>query len=205
MSNTKETTSLLLKTSDITTNVFDTDGLGDGINNSIGYVSANGQTVTWKNINPKLLLGDMYEKYTKFNLNLCSYCCGNAQLSLQDNDLTYYISGLPWSNQGYSLKTQSLQNKAPLFNLVCQATTAHGADTYGHNSNTLTFNKPTSNFDITIEVKNGIGGNMAMVMPHQSFVFDIVGVDGYQQNPIINNQELPRNNIDNRLNLPSFR
>jgi len=203
MSNTKETASLILRTCDITTDDLVTGNVA--VNNSVGSISADGQLITWKNLNPKLLLGDMYEKFTKFNLNLASYCCRKSDITLADNDITFFISGLPWSNQAYSLKTQSITQSAPLFNLIVAATTSHGIDTYGQNHNTLTFNKPISNFDITIELKNGVNGKMSQVMPHQSFIFDITGVDGYQQNPITNNQELPRNNIDNRLGQLSFR
>jgi hypothetical protein len=203
MSNTKETASLILRTCDITTDDLVTGNIA--INNSFGSISADGQTITWKSINPKILFGDMYEKFTKFNLNLASYCCRKSDLTLTDNDITFFISGLLWSNQAYSLKTQSITQSAPLFNLIVGATASHGIDTYGQNHNTLTFFKPISNFDVTIELKNGVNGKMTQVMPHQSFIFDITGVDGYQQNPITNNQELPRNNIDNRLGQLSFR
>ena len=73
------------------------------------------------------------------------------------------------------------------------------------NCNTLTFHRPTSNFDITIELKNGLDQYLSQIVNHQTFVLDIVGCDGYQRNPITNYQEIPVNNIDNRLQLPSFR
>ena len=205
MSNSRETASLILKTSDITTDDIDTTNLNLGINNTVGQISNNGYTIRWKNINPRLLFGDMYNKYEKFNLNLASYSSRRTGASLSDAEMTYYISGLPWSNQSYSLKTASITNMAPLFSLCLVNTTASGTDSFGQNMNTLTFNKPTANFDITIDMKNSVDSTPNQVMNHQTFIFDIVGVDGYQSNPIINNQELPRNNIDNRLQLPSFR
>jgi len=204
-SNTKETASLLLKTSDITTDDISDANLAIGISNSVGQITNNGYTIKWKNISPQLLFGDMYNKYEKFNLNLASYSSRRTAASLSDSEMTYYISGLPWSNQSYSLKSGSLTNKAPLFSLCLVNTTASGTDSFGQNMNTLTFNKPISNFDITIDMRNSIDTTPNQVMNHQTFIFDIVGVDGYQCNPITNNQELPRNNIDNRLGQLSFR
>jgi hypothetical protein len=54
-------------------------------------------------------------------------------------------------------------------------------------------------------MRNGINNYMDQVMNHQTFVLDIVGCDGYQRNPITNYQEIPVNNINNRLQLNSFR
>jgi len=205
MSNSKETASLVLKTSDITTDDITAVTLAAVINNSVGSIDISGQLIKWKNINPKMLLGDMYEKYDKFNLkNLACYSSRKVGSSLVDSDITFYISGLPWSNQSYSLKTNSIIQKAVLSTMYLPNATTFGSDSI-INNNTLTFYKPTSNFDITIEMKNGIDSYMAQIMNHQTFVLDIVGCDGYQRNPITNYQEIPVNNIDNRLQLPSFR
>jgi len=153
MSNSKETASLVLKTSDITTDDISTTTLAAVINNSVGSIDVSGQLIKWKNINPKLLLGDMYEKYDKFNLNLSCYSSRKVATALADFDVTFYISGLPWSNQGYSIKSQSITQKAVLATLLIDATTSYGVKS-DINNNTLTFNKPTGNFDITIEIKN---------------------------------------------------
>jgi hypothetical protein len=199
MSNSKETCSLVLKTSDITTTDLTSGNLP--INNAIGSIDTSGQRITWKNINPQMLFGDMYDKFDKFNLNLACYSSRKTTANLADADVTFYMSGLQWSNQGYSLKTNSLTNKAVIFSLVLVNTTTTGTDTYGQNSNTLTFFRPTSNFDITIELKNSIDNYVEQVVNHQTFTFDIVGVDGYQRNPIINNQEIAQKNIDNHLTI----
>ena len=143
----------------------------------------------------------MYDKFDKFNLNLACYSSRKTTANLADADVTFYMSGLQWSNQGYSLKTNSLTNKAVIFSLVLVNTTTTGTDTYGQNSNTLTFFRPNSNFDITIELKNSIDNYVEQVVNHQTFTFDIVGVDGYQRNPIINNQEIAQKNIDNHLKI----
>jgi len=196
MSNSKETCSLVLKTSDITT-----DDITGSVNNAVGSIDISGQRITWRNISPALLFGDMYDKFDKFNINLACYSSRKVATALADAEVTFYMSGLSWSNQGYSLKTNSITNKAVIFSLVLVNSATIGTDTYGSNSNTLTFYRPTSNFDITIELKNSLDGYLAQQVNHQTFTFDIVGCDGYQRNPIINNQELPQKNIDNHLKI----
>ena len=146
----------------------------------------------------------MYEKYDKFNLNLACYSSRKVGFELVDSDITFYISGLNWSNQGYSLKSGSITNKAVLFTSMLNNTTTTG-DSDIINSNTLTFHRPNGNFDITIEMKNGIDSYLAQIVNHQTFVLDIVGCDGYQRNPIKNYQEIPVNSINNKLQIPSFR
>ena len=204
MSNSKETASLILKTCDITTDDITTATLSAVINNQVGSIDISGQLIRWKNINPKMLLGDMYEKYDKFNLNLACYSSRTVPVNLVSADMTFYISGLPWSNQGYSLKTGSILQKGVLFTQRLNNSTTSGNENQ-INSNTLSFYKPASNFDITIEMKNGVDSYLGQIVNHQTFVLDIVGCDGYQRNPITNYQEIPVNNIDNRLQLPSFR
>ena len=199
MSNSKETCSLVLKTSDITTDDITSANLP--INNGVGSITQSGQVITWRNINPQMLFGDMYDKFDKFNINLACYSSRKVTTELTDSEVTFYMSGLQWSNQGYSLKTNSLTNKAVIFSLVLVNSTITGTDTYGSNSNTLTFYRPTSNFDITIELKNSLDGYLAQYVNHQTFIFDIVGCDGYQRNPIINNQEIAQKNIDNHLKI----
>jgi len=201
MSNSKETCSLILRTSDISNvNLTDESINTDKIDNEIGRIYNDGSTITWRNIDPNLLFGDMLNKYTKFNLNLCAYSSRKVAVDLADSDMTVFISGLNWSNQSYSLKTKSITREAVLFTDLLNNTTLTG-DTDIVNTNTLTFYKPTSNFDITIDMKNGIGNRLNQIMNHQTFVIDIVGCEGYQTNDraVLNNVEIPANNINNRL------
>lgn len=198
MSNTKETASLVLRTSDIFGEDITENALSLIINNAVGSISQNGQLITFKNVNPRLLLGDMFDKYTKFNLNLSSYTTRSSGSSLLEADMTFFMSGFNWSNQGYSLKSGSITNKAVVFTTHLFNTSTLGSEVT-INSNTLTFHKPTSNFDITIELRDGLGNYLDQIVNHQTFIFDVVGCDGFQQNEIINNQELPRGNINNHL------
>jgi hypothetical protein len=202
MSNSKETASLVLRTSDIFSDDITTANLNLIINNQVGNIAQNGQYIVFKNVNPSLLLGDMLDKYTKFNLNLSSYSARAPFTQNLESDMTFYMSGFNWSNQCYNLKTGSITNKAVVFTSKLYENT-NGYDV-PINSNTLTFHKPTSgNFDIIIELRDGLGNYLDTVVNHQTFIFDIVGCDGYQTNEraVINNVEIPINNINNRLNI----
>ena len=86
----------------------------------------------------------MYDKYTKFNLNLSCYTMRTPNVHLDEADITYFMSGFNWSNQGYSLKSGSITNKAFIFTCHLFTTTTVGSEVQ-INSNTITFHKPTSN------------------------------------------------------------
>ena len=149
MSNTKETASLILRTSDIFNEDITDSTLGLVINNSVGSIGQNGQLITFKNVNPQLLLGDMYDKFTKFNLNLSCFTTRKTVGNLSDgSDMTYFMSGFNWSNQGYSLKSGSITNQAVFFTHHLTSN-AYGGSDVNIKSNSLTFNKPISNFYIT--------------------------------------------------------
>lgn len=92
-----EKASLILRTCDCTTT-------------NTSYTS-----FTWSNIDLRTVLGDMYYKYDRFNLNLVNitsseqiftYTVGTSTTFCQgipDNAFTIVnITGLPWVNQGYN-------------------------------------------------------------------------------------------------------
>ena len=63
-----ETASLLLKSSELTF----------GSTTNIGTADTNGTTLTWNNINLRVLLGDLYDKFDRFNLNLNTIATSQA-------------------------------------------------------------------------------------------------------------------------------
>ena len=84
-----QTASLVLKTFDLTY----------GSTTSAGTADTLGTTFTWNNINLRLLLGDMYDQYDRFNLNLNTVATSKSPSYLQDteNERCNYITitGLP--------------------------------------------------------------------------------------------------------------
>ena len=97
---------LVLKTSDL---VFDQT-------NSVGSANATGTKCTWNNINLRVLLGNLYSKYDRFNLCLNTFTTGPLVGVVPDADTGTYItlSGLPFVNNTYGVKTNSLNNEAIL-------------------------------------------------------------------------------------------
>ena len=87
---------LVLKTSDLTA----------GSSTNIGIMNTNKTDMTWSNINLRLLLGDMYDKYDYFNLylkDISTAAVGStAGASLDDRNLLIRLGGLPFVNQTYS-------------------------------------------------------------------------------------------------------
>jgi len=73
-----------------------------------------GNDFTWNNINLRLLMGDMYDRYDKFNLVLSSFAMSNiggtVGSNLADLALTIEISGLPFINQTYDPRTNNNTN-----------------------------------------------------------------------------------------------
>ena len=72
----------------------------------------------WENINLRNLMGNMYDKYEKFNLCLTSISSTNANATLgtllEDTMVVANISGLPFINQTYNTKTGNNTNTATL-------------------------------------------------------------------------------------------
>ena len=95
---------LVLKTSDLTYNT----------SNSIGTANATGTKCTWNNINLRVLLGNLYDTYDRFNLTLNTFTTGPLNGVIPDADTGTYItlSGLPIVNNTYAVRTNSISNEA---------------------------------------------------------------------------------------------
>ena len=73
---------------------------------------------TWNNINLRNLLGNMYDKYEKFNLCLVNISTGASNNTLgtstDDLNVSVNISGLPFINQTYNTSTGNNTNTATI-------------------------------------------------------------------------------------------
>ena len=112
---------LVLKTSDLT---FDQT-------NSVGSANATGTKCTWNNINLRVLLGNLYSKYDRFNLCLNTFTTGPLVGVVPDADTGTYItlSGLPFVSNTYGVKTNSLNNEVILGSVLWKPQTAIAATT----------------------------------------------------------------------------
>jgi hypothetical protein len=87
-----------LNTSDI-----DLASVGN-VNNQYGTVNVFRNDFTWNNVSFKTILGDMYDKYDKFNIKLSSVMYGAIAVpAVAPNALSVKINvvGFPFSNCTY--------------------------------------------------------------------------------------------------------
>ena len=145
------TASLILKTSDFTSQsdyVY-----GSPYDNGQFSSNAKMSSMTWKNINLRDILGDMYQKYEYFNI--CLNTVSTSQANVIDNNtdtrnVSLRLSGLNFNNQGYVSKSLTNNGNSTLigtFNFIPNASSAQ----YYYGCNIATFRKSSDIVDIKIE------------------------------------------------------
>ena len=168
MSNLKNA-SLVLRTADLPLND----------SNNIGSMNASRTIMTWNNINLRLLLGDMYDSYDFFNLNITQITTNigpSFGATIADRNVTLRISGLPFINQTYSVKNGCNTNVAHL----CNFTKFGGNTIYtvSFTNNSLTFGKNQDICNITISYSrvNGEDTTTPHIALDMLLMFNIYGV-----------------------------
>jgi len=138
-----ETASLILKSSDLTF----------GSSTTIGTADTNGTTLTWNNINLRVLLGDMYDKFDRFNLNLNTLATSQANTigtAAEDRCCYITISGLPWVNNSYSQKNNANTGATVIASCVFSSLGQTTQYYYGNNTTTFIKNQDIANITITL-------------------------------------------------------
>ena len=154
-------------------------------NNNLPFdaIDANYTSFTWKNINLRNLLGDMYDKYDLFNLTLDSITNSRSDVALGSSldDLNDYltISGLPFINQTYNTSSGNSVNEAYLTPYNFTRSQANNFCYY--NSKGLTFNKNQQSCNINITILKVIDNTKPtpgglLLFPLMIFSFKIEGV-----------------------------
>ena len=156
--------------------------------NQFGIFAANSGVATWKNINLRTCLGELYYKYDRFNLKLTVVQLRHSTNGLPDTHMMVYMSGLPFSSgSGYNTRLGPMNQVAlgclpPSFNFATGTTVPIL-------TGLVSFDKPLQNtFNITVEFKNsstpatnpiisGYSEKAINVMGHWSIMCDIYGID----------------------------
>jgi hypothetical protein len=117
---------LILKSTDISTSTTTTDYYNNSVVSINGTVSNNRLSFIWKDINMKVLLGDLYDKYERFTISLI-YISGSAVGSTAETlpskrSLQVKLSGLPFVSS-YNQKT-SVNNTTVVCSCILIPTTA---------------------------------------------------------------------------------
>jgi hypothetical protein len=160
-------------------NTTDVDITNTGnVNNQYGSVNQYRNDITWFNISFKTILGDMYEKYDKFNIKLSSIMYSQAAApSINQGALSLKVNlvGLPFSNCTY----HSLNNSNSQFCTMGSFTMGINAtQTYYNDDNVFTIEKPSASTNVRIYLStlSDTVPVWASLGPQFDFYFRVYGV-----------------------------
>jgi hypothetical protein len=193
MSENKLVGSLILRTIDIdrTKNAPTTivSTVPTPFENDYGLCTANGGVITWKNVNIRTCLGELYRKYDRFNLKMtAAQIRHNTVAAVTDAQFLVYISGLPFSS-GSCYNTRLGPTSQSCIGAVDFTTTTAIGRTTSLLSGLVSFEKPLQDvINITVELKNssttttnplvnGYAEKTTMALGHWSIVCDIYGIE----------------------------
>lgn len=153
----------------------------NNLDNSKGSFSNNGQTIVFKNVDLKNVLGTLYNQYKEFNMRVTSnaFFAPSSQTSGDWGGGVYYISfnNAILVNQTYNHLLGTNMNEAPLFSCSLVQTTANAHATGGTlASNLVSFSPGNNRFtDITIDWRNlrSATGKTALLVGHYVIIIDI--------------------------------
>ena len=162
-----------LNTSDI-----DLTNVGN-VNNQYGTVNQYRNDFTWFNVNFKTILGDMFDKYDKFNIKLSnimySAIVAAPSANAQDLSLKVNVVGLPFSNCTYRTlnNTNSTICTMGSFGLGTNAT-----QLYYNDDNVFTIEKPPAiaNVRIYLSRLGDAPPTWGSLGPQFDFYFRVYGV-----------------------------
>ena len=187
MSENKLVGSLVLRTIDINpANAYPSVGSAAINENEYGRCAGNGGFVTWKNINLRTCLGELYYKYDRFNLKLTAVQMRHSATVFSDGQMMIYMSGLPFSSgSGYNTRLgPTNQAQIGIANIISGI--ASVGVTTSILSGLVSFYKQLQNtFDITVELKNsstnpsvnGYSEKTTQNIGHWSIICDIYGIE----------------------------
>ena len=141
--------SLVLKTSDITTSSDYVIGLN--YQGEIGSCNSKLSSITWNNVNLRLLLGDMHDKYDEFNLCLNSISTGyanNIDINQDSKNVIIKLSGLPWLNNSYNVSRTTNTNESIISSFRFLSTSSTSNFYNGCSISTFTKNQEIANLTI---------------------------------------------------------
>ena len=165
----QETATLILNTYDINPSILVSTYLDQTIDNQYGTIANNRCNITWKNINMRRVLGEMYDKYETFNMylyqivqtsaflagTLVNPLVGPAPSQPQYSMVDVRMKGLQFLNNTYNAVSRNNTGSAFLTSCILNvgSSTAVGSVTPMFNPTVLTFSKNTECLDINIEIK----------------------------------------------------
>ena len=170
----EESASLVLRTSDLPVNS----------SNNVGSADQFYTNMTWSNINLRVLLGSMYDKYDKFALVPVGYQSNLTDATLgstaDDRVITINLSGLPFTNNVYNSSSKTNQTSSAIYAVRIAQGNYISSNVTGCVL-TFTKNQELVNFNIFYQRVNINGsGNYnvstGVAFPRMVFLFNIYGI-----------------------------
>jgi hypothetical protein len=202
----QETSTLILNTFDIDPNVTAVyyNTTYPTIDNQYGNISNNRCNLTWKNINMRMVLGVMYDKYETFNMYLYqvnqSQGFGAAPVAAQYQLVDIKMKGLQFLNNNYNVVSRNNTNTAFLTSYILNngSITSAGTVTPMFNPTIVTFGKGTECVDINIDMKCTLDQKYPTILTTDTnrafgtfiFLFKFYGIPNREQNDIVNGSRM---------------
>lgn len=156
--------------------------LSAGATNEFGTMNSTFTTFNFTNVNMRRIIGNMWDKYDKFNLVCLNVGVGNTATSLSSNQrfLFFQIQGLQFINCLSTTTTSSFSQSVaytPIFRYITASTS--DSDTFAVPESLISFRKPESeNVDLAFQLFTLNGGGTAFNSQFNQFslTFAVVGV-----------------------------
>ena len=198
----QETASLVLNTFDIDPTVTAGQYFNTTVDNQYGTIANNRCNLTWKNINMRRVLGEMYDKYDTFNMYLYQIN-QSASFSLTAPSTNPYIlvdvriKGLQFLNNTYNVVSRNNINTAysTSYLLNNNGATGVGTVTPMFNPTILTFGKSTECVDLNIDMKCTRDQQYPIMVTNTAFgtyifLFKFYGIPTKEPNNLINGSRM---------------
>jgi hypothetical protein len=187
MSENKLVGSLVLRTIDIDpARVAPCAAIGTPLDNDYGLCTANGAVVTWKNVNIRTCLGELYQKHKRFNLKVTGAQIKQNTAATVEVQFMIYMSGLPFS-PGSTYSTRLGPTNQACVGAVSFVTSGTVGTTTSLLSGLVSFDKPLQDvINITVELKNSVPSGTTVngftekppnILSHWSLMCDIYGIE----------------------------
>ena len=160
-----------LNTTDISTST--------NVYSQYGSINTNRNDITWNNVSLRTILGDMYNKYDKFNIKLSALLYSQSALIPSSNsvdlNLQINIGGLPFSNCTYNTKSD---NNLVTCSIGSFQLTSTARTIYFNDDNLITIEKPSdrSNIRIFFTTINNVAPTWTNSVPAFDLYFRVYGV-----------------------------
>ena len=182
-----ESINFVLKTTDISSDNNTATYYGLTVTNNIGSVGKNRTSLTWNNVNLRMLLGEMYDRYDKFNISL-NFVAGTKMGTANETNfdtrlLNVRLRGLNFTSS-YNQPTGNNNNSIILTSMQLPTTPLPWANNY-ITQQYFTFQKQES-ATITIDLisvvtdANSIPTTDTTMIGHTIYGFNIYGCEEYK-------------------------